>query len=555
MIGVESETADRNVVCEFFELFKTPWEFARRDRHYEVLLHTGDGLPQATAKLVLVYAGRKVSFDQEREIRSGRDSSRLCILSYLESRIPIYGESVTFPTEGSQLLTREDSRECAAYLGESQGTLTARIGYDLFAEIRSLLTVGQPAANASLPALELHIALLRDLIIGSGVSLVEVPPIPDGHPFVVCLTHDVDHPAIRQHQWDHTMFGFLSRAVFASVRRVFRGQLSIRGLLRNWTAALQLPLVHLGWARDFWRDFDDRYLELEGGKPSTFFVIPFAGRAGRTADSSAPALRASRYGAQYLAATLEKLQSANCEIALHGIDGWTDSTLGRQELEEVRRLAGASAMGVRMHWLYYSQQSAAKLEAAGAAYDSTIGYNDTIGYRAGTTQVYKPLDANRLLELPLHAMDTAMFYSSYLNLSMDQANMRLGQLGDNVVRFGGTLTINWHDRSIAPERLWNGCYRDLIKDLGARGAWFATAGQAVRWFQKRRRVAFETDRTEPGKVRAAAVDGAGDHLPGLRLRTHKAGNVGWLGFPRSEDYVDTAIEECKTTDVGCRVEK
>ena len=134
---------------------------------------------------------------------------------------------------------------------------------------------------------------------------------------------------------------------------------------------------------------------------------------------------------------------------------------------------------------------------------------------------------------------------------MDQAKLRLGQLGDNVVRFGGTLTINWHDRSIAPERLWNGCYRDLIEDLGARGAWFATAGQAVSWFGKRRRVAFESD--QPGQVRAAAVD-AGDHLPGLRLRTHKAGNVGWSGFPRCPDYVDTAIEECKTTDVGCRVE-
>jgi hypothetical protein len=543
MIGVHAEAADHNVVCEFFELFKTPWEFARQDRHYEVLLHSGDGRPEASGKLVLVYAGRKVSFDQEQEIRPGRDRSRLSILSYLESQIPIYGESVTFPAQGSQLLTREDSKECAAYLSESQGTVTARIGYDLFAEVRSLLTVGQPAANASLPALELHIALLRDLIIACGVSLVEVPPVPDGHQFVVCLTHDVDHPSIRQHQWDHTMFGFLSRALFASVLRVFRGQLSIRGLLRNWTAAFELPLVHLGWVPDFWRDFADRYLELEAGKPSTFFVIPFADRAGRTPDGAAPALRASRYGAQYLAETLGKLQSADCEIGLHGIDGWTDSALGRQELEEVRRLAGASAMGVRMHWLYYSQQSAAKVEAAGAAYDSTIGYNDTIGYRAGTTQVYKPLDANRMLELPLHAMDTAMFYPSYLNLSINQARMRLRQLGDNAVRFGGTLTINWHDRSIAPERLWSGCYRDLIQDLGSRGAWFATAGQAVAWFQKRRRAAFVTDSIERGAVRAKVAVDHGDRLPGLRLRIHKSRNPSEIGYRRCDDYVDMIVEE------------
>jgi len=103
--------------------------------------------------------------------------------------------------------------------------------------------------------------------------------------------------------------------------------------------------------------------------------------------------------------------------------------------------------------------------------------------------------------------------------------------------------------------LWSGCYRDLIKDLSARGAWFSTAGQAVCWFRKRRTVAFASDRTEPGRVRAVAVDGLGDHLPGLRLRTHKPGNVGLLGVHGSEDYVDTAIEESKSSDVGYRVEK
>ncbi len=102
--------------------------------------------------------------------------------------------------------------------------------------------------------------------------------------------------------------------------------------------------------------------------------------------------------------------AAGCEVGLHGIDAWLDSSKGREELEEIRSLTGNSEIGVRMHWLYYDQQSPVALEKAGAAYDSTIGYNETVGYRAGTTQVYKPLEANRLLELPLHVMDTALFY-------------------------------------------------------------------------------------------------------------------------------------------------
>ena len=156
-------------------------------------------------------------------------------------------------------------------------------------------------------------------------------------------------------------------------------------------AALKLPLVHMGLAKDFWREFDDRYLELEKGLPSTFFVIPFKNYPGRTSHGPAPEFRAARYGAQDIADSITKILAAGCEVGLHGIDAWLDSSKGQEELEEIRRLTGISEIGVRMHWLYYDQQSPALWRRPGAAYDSTVGYNETVGYRAGTTQAYKPL--------------------------------------------------------------------------------------------------------------------------------------------------------------------
>ncbi len=97
---------------------------------------------------------------------------------------------------------------------------------------------GQPPANADMPALELHIALLRDLITGCGVPLVEIPPVPDGYRFIACLTHDVDHPSIRQHKWDHTMFGFLYRAVFGSLRNLIHGRITLRDLVNELDGGL-----------------------------------------------------------------------------------------------------------------------------------------------------------------------------------------------------------------------------------------------------------------------------------------------------------------------------
>jgi hypothetical protein len=551
MIGVIAEPADHNVVREFFELFKTPWEFYRRDRQYDVLLSAGDLQFNATAKLVIFYSGRRTHFDNEQKIQTGGQRRHACVLSYQGTRIPIYGDTITFPMQGSGLLTDENnSLECAAYLEESGDRMLARIGYDLFREIRTLLTTGQPPANASMPALELHIAFLRDLITGFGVSLVEIPPVPEGYQFVACLTHDVDHPSLRQHKWDHTMLGFLYRAIFGSLLNLIRGRMSVQDLLRNWAAGLKLPFVYLGLAKDFWREFDARYLELEKGLRSTFFVIPFKDQPGKSSRGPAPMLRAACYGAKDISGAIQKLTTAGCEVGLHGIDAWVDSSRGREEVGEIRHLTGISEIGVRMHWLYFDQQSPSVLESAGVAYDSTIGYNETVGYRAGTMQVYKPLDTSQLLELPLHVMDTALFYPSHLGLSPQQAKVRLGQIMDNAISFGGALTINWHDRSLAPERLWDECYRDLIQELKSRGAWFSTAGQAVSWFRKRRSATFESDSMELGAVRAKVAVERGNDLPGLRLRTHKARKLGPVGALGSEDYVDMAVNKSIETTIS-----
>jgi hypothetical protein len=548
MIGVIADTADHEVVREFFELFKTPWEFWSRDKQYDVVLCNGDAVIEGIAKVVVVYAGRRTPFDDRHRIPTGRQRNSSCMLCHRGDAVPVYGDTITFGNDGD-LLFDEVSRESIAYLDNDKNITLCRLGYDLFAEIRNLLTVGQPVTNAGIPTLELHIAFLRNLIIGCGVSLVEIPPIPQGYQCIACLTHDVDHPSIRKHKWDHTSFGFVYRATFGSLRNLVNGRITIRDLMTNVTAAFSLPFVHLGIAKDFWGEFGDRYLALEKGLRSTFFVIPFKDRPGRRLEGSAPSSRAARYGAQDIEATIRKLQMLGCEIGLHGVDAWLDCSAARQELERIRRITGASEIGVRMHWLYFDQKSALALEEAGASYDSTMGYNETIGYRAGTTQAYKPLGAARLLELPLHVMDTALFYPSYLDLSSEQAKVVLSRFLDSASSFGGCLTINWHDRSIAPERLWQASYESLISELQTRGAWFGTAEEVISWFRKRRSVVFESAPSGLSASTAQQSIDCGDRLPGLQLRVHRAPR-GASGHRGSDGHIDMPMDETVAASVS-----
>lgn len=554
MIGVMANPAEHMVISEFFELFKTPWEFYQSDRAYEVLLCSGDGdFLSNTAKLVLIYASGNLASDVAEKIEIA-SRKRHSVLLHRGARLPIYGDGITFRELGTDFLIDEESRQTAMQQYKSSGGVVARIGYDLFDEVSSLLTDGQPPVYSDIPTLDLHIALLRDLIVANGVALIEIPPVPDKYGFIACLTHDVDHPSICLHKWDHTMFGLLYRATLGSLVNLFRKRISVRDLLRNWTAAFKLPFVYMGFAKDFWSDFDDRYLELEKGLCSTFFVIPFKDNPGKNSSGLAPAFRAARYGVQDIADTIEKIMAAGCEIGLHGINAWLDSSKGEEELEEVRRLTGESQIGVRMHWLYYDQQSAAALESAGAFYDSTAGYKETVGYLNGTTQAYKPLEVQRLLELPMHIMDTALFYPAYMGLSQRQATNILSRLTNNVSHFGGCITINWHDRSLAPERLWDACYRDLVQDLKDRHAWFATAGQAVSWFRKRRSVVFEMDREE-NVMYTKFTAHQEESLPSLRLRVYNPRETSEVNGRGSEEYFDIAFNESVDNRVSCGVGK
>ena len=257
---------------------------------------------------------------------------------------------------------------------------------------------------------------------------------------------------------------------------------------------------------------------------STFFVIPTKGDAGVDSHGRIRAKRASRYALADIADDLKKLLSANREIAVHGIDAWRDIAKGRDEREQVQKITGTAETGVRMHWLYFDSQAPVILEKAGYSYDSTVGYNETIGYRAGTAQVFKHPDVDHLLELPLHIMDTALFYPSYMNLSDKQAGAAMLPLIENAARFGGVLTINWHDRSLGPERLWDDAYVNLLRELRARTPWFATASQTVAWFRKRRATSFANVTQDGGSIRVQpAADPTAADLPPLTVRVYNGG--------------------------------
>ena len=144
-------------------------------------------------------------------------------------------------------------------------------------------------------------------------------------------------------------------------------------------------------------------------------------------------------------------------------------------------------------------------------------------------QVFRPLGSKKLMELPLNIQDTAMFYPDRMGLRKEEAFNLCKELIKNNITFGGVLVINWHQRSIAPERLWGEFYMDLLNHIKSHKVYFGTAKEVVQWFQQRREARFDQVDFTKKRVKVKVSGKRSWSGPGLSLRLYK---------PRSECSFD-----------------
>jgi hypothetical protein len=122
---------------------------------------------------------------------------------------------------------------------------------------------------------------------------------------------------------------------------------------------------------------------------------------------------------------------------------------------------------------------------------------------------------------------------------------------DNATKFGGVLTLLWHDRSHAPERFWGDFYIRLLQTLKATDCWFGTAAQVVDWFRKRREVRFELVETEDGRSCACPCYDGEEVVPPLNIRLHRpCREVDGTSSPDTRDFVDNPWNGVSRDEIG-----
>lgn len=147
-----------------------------------------------------------------------------------------------------------------------------------------------------------------------------------------------------------------------------------------------------------------------------------------------------------------RLKSEGLELGVHpGYYTFNDPRRLSDEVEHICKVIGETTVGGRQHFLRWHPRTWLDWEKCGLAYDSTVGFSDHIGFRAGTCVPYRPwsLELNReinLLEIPLLAMDVTLVY--YMCLTSEQSVALLLQCAERCKIVGGVFTLLWHNRSL-----------------------------------------------------------------------------------------------------------
>jgi peptidoglycan/xylan/chitin deacetylase (PgdA/CDA1 family) len=225
---------------------------------------------------------------------------------------------------------------------------------------------------------------------------------------------------------------------------------------------------------------------------STFFIAPHPEKGDKDPPYTSDTQFYFADKKMTLAEWVRWLTREGWEIGLHGsIASATSEKRIILESELVRQLSGQEAIGNRQHHLYYQAGQTEKAHArADFLYDSSLGYNEILGFRNSSALPFYPRATNmqgrsRVLQIPLVLHDAAFFYQKY---DYEEAVLASRRVIQEVKNSGGGGALLFHP-GMTHESIWiRGfrVYQTLLSELSRdETVWLTTVGELSRWWHKR----------------------------------------------------------------------
>jgi hypothetical protein len=177
-----------------------------------------------------------------------------------------------------------------------------------------------------------------------------------------------------------------------------------------------------------------------------------------------------------LKSSLKEIIKEGFEVGLHGsYRGATDEKRLRQEKAIVEESLQAEIRKVRQHWLRYEEKITPYLHDKLFKFDSSIGWNDRMGFRSGCACRYRPYDhlnhkAFSYFITPQVIMDSNIFDYSVKKIG-HKVKMAFNFLESLKCYKKSCVSISWHQRVKSSDYGWHKVYERIMDSMfGSSGA-------------------------------------------------------------------------------------
>jgi peptidoglycan/xylan/chitin deacetylase (PgdA/CDA1 family) len=305
----------------------------------------------------------------------------------------------------------------------------------------------------------------------------EIPSWPEDRSFAVCLTHDVDSVSANS----------LRQSARAHVEKIHK-EISHKSIVKSLVDfGLDVGRVLTDTRAQDPLHIYERWLEVENavGAKSTFFFWPGWSSVSKHhhTDCTYDLTDKIVFDGQQCTVSemIREIHHRGWEIGLH--PSWysfDDVDEMKRQKEALEEELGHEVISVRQHYLHYDIRITPRVQTlAGFKYDSTLGFNDNIGFRFGTCYPWQLYDLKAetelpIIEMPLIIQDGAMLNSAKgMRIDEETAFEYVKQLTEAVERVGGVLTLLWHTNSVIDYPLWI-LYLRTLDYLKQKNVWYGS---------------------------------------------------------------------------------
>ncbi|MCC7237896.1 MAG: hypothetical protein IT421_00110 [Candidatus Brocadia sp.] len=245
--------------------------------------------------------------------------------------------------------------------------------------------------------------------------------------------------------------------------RMIKSDIKLRQYLDSIRWCLSYPFIKVGLIDDPWEKaiYDIITLENKYGARSTFFFIPFKDKPGHVKVGIPAKGREAKYDVRDYKSLLCELESKGWEVGVHGIDAHISENDAKEELHVIKTLLpNKDKIGLRMHWLYQSENLWKNLKEAGFYYDATFGSNDEAGFPDGK---YQPFKQDDLWVIPLNIQDGTLLADWHKGLSLKDAWIEIEKILTVAKQEKAIVTVLWHTNVFGVYNYWGKLYEKILQ--------------------------------------------------------------------------------------------